>query len=566
MGEHSNHVQTEFTVADHATHPLGAIAKAAERTSEAFEHASHLAGTFGTIAGVVGGGFTLHKAIEGTSEFLQAAKRVQQYTGATTDNAGAMLDMFQGIGVEAGEAERSIAMMSKAGQRLEYSMAGANGQAMGMTGHFKALGIDLNKGPVEALMKMSKLAQEHKLHTADLQLMYRMQPKIAAKFMEQLERGPKAVMSQLNQFKALGIATDENVERAMRMEETQNRIKQTWSRITMIVGAELLPVVNQMLEGVAGQLDDWLPKAKQFGEVLGGFLREHLGLVKQITKVLLLNFTLQKVTGGDLVKHGQSGMKFILGGGKYKPGGLAGELANMPEKFMTGPQKIASMFIQAFSAASPLLSAVARFSAIGGIALLVYGAFEGIKDNVLGVRDNLVELWDRITDRFAIWEDLLSPLFGSGGQMSQFFKVALPGVVMLLGEVVDGINHTLQAMVIYFKMATNSNEAARAYALSHPLETWEKSWSTADNMLKNRQQRRREEEEMDKMLYAIPLVAPKERQGAPYMDFRGSRFDITQKFAEGFDPDRIAVAFSNDLASMGERRVQSSTLPMGLVR
>lgn len=49
-------------------------------------------------------------------------------------------------------------------------------------------------------------------------------------------------------------------------------------------------------------------------------------------------------------------------------------------------------------------------------------------------------------------------------------------------------------------------------------------------------------------------------------DFRYSRFDIRQNFAEGFDPDRIAAAFSNDLANMGEHRVQSNTLPPGLVR
>lgn len=49
-------------------------------------------------------------------------------------------------------------------------------------------------------------------------------------------------------------------------------------------------------------------------------------------------------------------------------------------------------------------------------------------------------------------------------------------------------------------------------------------------------------------------------------DFRGSKFDIKQAFAEGFDPDRIAVAFTNDLASYGERRVQSSFSPLFSVR
>lgn len=45
-------------------------------------------------------------------------------------------------------------------------------------------------------------------------------------------------------------------------------------------------------------------------------------------------------------------------------------------------------------------------------------------------------------------------------------------------------------------------------------------------------------------------------------DFRGSRFDITQNFAEGFDADRIAVTFGNDLARLGEIKSQSGFAPL----
>ena len=45
-------------------------------------------------------------------------------------------------------------------------------------------------------------------------------------------------------------------------------------------------------------------------------------------------------------------------------------------------------------------------------------------------------------------------------------------------------------------------------------------------------------------------------------DFRFSKFDIRQEFAEGFDPDRIAVAFASDLAKLGEMRMQSSYAPL----
>lgn len=49
-------------------------------------------------------------------------------------------------------------------------------------------------------------------------------------------------------------------------------------------------------------------------------------------------------------------------------------------------------------------------------------------------------------------------------------------------------------------------------------------------------------------------------------DFRGSRFDISQKFAEGFDPDRIAVAFAQDVGKVGTKRLQSAFEPAFGVR
>lgn len=59
--------------------------------------------------------------------------------------------------------------------------------------------------------------------------------------------------------------------------------------------------------------------------------------------------------------------------------------------------------------------------------------------------------------------------------------------------------------------------------------------------------------------------APKER-ASTINDFRFSKFDIRQEFAEGFDPDRIAVAFASDLAKLGEMRMQSAYAPLYAVQ
>lgn len=62
-----------------------------------------------------------------------------------------------------------------------------------------------------------------------------------------------------------------------------------------------------------------------------------------------------------------------------------------------------------------------------------------------------------------------------------------------------------------------------------------------------------------KKIFEEVKQAATEKQKRVY-DFRNSRFDIKQQFAEGFDPDRISVAFTNDLAKLGERALEAKTV------
>lgn len=67
-------------------------------------------------------------------------------------------------------------------------------------------------------------------------------------------------------------------------------------------------------------------------------------------------------------------------------------------------------------------------------------------------------------------------------------------------------------------------------------------------------------------IYRELKTKTKREVGRTSFDFRNSNFNIKQAFAEGFDPDRIAVAFANDLASLGERALQSGFAPLFAVR
>lgn len=62
-------------------------------------------------------------------------------------------------------------------------------------------------------------------------------------------------------------------------------------------------------------------------------------------------------------------------------------------------------------------------------------------------------------------------------------------------------------------------------------------------------------------------MAPAARGGGKTVqDFRFSRFDISQKFDESFDPDRVATVFASQLGRIGDRKLQSGFDPMFSLR
>ena len=68
--------------------------------------------------------------------------------------------------------------------------------------------------------------------------------------------------------------------------------------------------------------------------------------------------------------------------------------------------------------------------------------------------------------------------------------------------------------------------------------------------------------EFTKVTQKTDVPAARGGGGRAVQDFRYSRFEIQQKFAEGYDPDRIAVAFAKDVGRIGEMKLQSAHEPL----
>lgn len=657
----SRTVETVFKVTDQ-TGPMAAIMARAKSLTGVIDHASHMLGHFGVIAGAAAGAFSLHHAIAETQEMLTATRRLQNATGLTAQQAGSILDVFDGMGVSLDETTRAMARMSQRGLQMEHAMAKSTGLSQATSGasflaqRYKQLGVDIQKGPVVALKQLAGQAQQNKLSAQDLLMLYRMQPDVAGRFLEVLKQGPKVIEEQMATFQKLNIATEENVRRQENIRQQVQRTRAAWEDITGVLVVKLLPVMENVLTQVAEKLESWTPMAQKFGETLGNLLNNHLGTIEKIGKALLINYGLMRMTdkgiGGWAEKGGKFFMKMAVGnkasglapspgmsgagiraiaggyggllkqgfgaiknfdfsgtmrrglvgavfktgdvlgrgsravGGALKTGGIAAMDflgASGPNKLhmmggglkglLTGGGKgiteVIAQMVNGFTRIRPIIMSLGRFTIVGAIFGLIIGlvvrGYQMFVDNINGLRDTVMGWIDLFKARIAVMADLVEPvthMFSADGVVGRFFTWMVPKVVDGLGIAMDNILRVVQTIILVIKTVAEDWRKA----LRSPGEIIQTAWRQAQELTLKKQQDMQAQALADVQKAATRREPPPERQAQPYYDFRGSKFDVKQNFAEGFDPDRIAVAFTNDLATLGERRLQSSLAPVFGVR
>jgi hypothetical protein len=325
-------------------------------------------------------------------------------------------------------------------------------------------------------------------------------------------------------------------------------------------------------------------------------------MVKAITKVLLLNFALMKMTG-----TGMSGWGGRVGGRLMRgmaPGGaisgvlgkqttIRGEVSTLIEilKARKGGMSVlsgetlpvaktptvVSAVVAMFSRTGPMFTRIApimlrfattvlRWFPLITLILIIIGvvrsAIQTIRQNINSVGTYLSEIVNTIRDRFSVIGDMFSSITGpvgdivdSLGMIGDFFNDQMSGFLAMAGTLMDGIMHTIQT-IIY--MIANLRKA-----ILYPVETFKKGWEITGKLTAEKT-RQREIAAIERKMAEIrkrKKDAEDTRPPKTVNDFRGSHFSIDQRFAEGFDPDRIALAFSSDLAKIGERQLNSNYSP-----
>jgi len=197
-----------------------------------------------------------------------------------------------------------------------------------------------------------------------------------------------------------------------------------------------------------------------------------------------------------------------------------------------------------------------------------------------GHTSRIKELWERIK----ILVESTSKHFEAGSLVHSFFMEALPTVV-------EGLLMMVERIAFYTKVAGEYagglvSKAMEGYedAQKHgtlgivgslkyiiqgkggPSAT--QAYDTVADEYERKLERfkiKKEAKEASERLRASAAEAMEaNRSSAPseteknVYNFPNARFDITQKFAEGYDPDRVAVTFARDISSMTQHRLGSN--------
>mgnify|MGYP000866036801 CR=1 FL=1 len=181
----------------------------------------------------------------------------------------------------------------------------------------------------------------------------------------------------------------------------------------------------------------------------------------------------------------------------------------------------------------PLLSALATVAALPVLA-----------DEVNVYSHRQPELVQPLFDAF----DFTFGSSGAGGTALDFFKMTLPLLLTGIMDTFSFIANLMQTVVRYVRAMLDSPMRAKSFA-DYFAEV------RAESL------KRRDERTLQRYNEAQNSRRTVEGKADVIQNFPGARFDITQKFEEGFDPDRILTAFTNDLAALGERNVQSGFAP-----
>lgn len=562
MAETEHGVSAKLTLEDRVTGPMGRIASAAQRVDGIFGKMSHVLGTITAVGGGIGAAFSLEKLIDNTKEHFESVRRIATLSHTAVGEVDGLTEAFAKSGMEADTTEHILLSMFRRATALDQPMLRMQGHAGTIKDLFSSLNINVRRGLVPALEQMATAYKKGKVD-AVLLMRYGVPHNQVMQFVDMLKKGPKFIREAVEEGKKFGIRPDQ-MAAFVKMKSAAYEAAAAWKRIQIIVGGELLPVLADLMERIAGKIKDWMPAAKKFGEYLRNHFDQILTTAHTLTKVLLINFAITKATA--LV--GSTGIgKSLLGHvGKEGIGGVG--LVSRLLAGIAGPGLVFGGARTAAAGAAGTTGSLALMARIGllvtkGTVLLflITAVVEGaiaVAQNFENIRDVLGEAWQDMVASLQPLFDAFKTAAPAVDWLEKVLKLYIPMALITVMNVVEAMMISFTAWVAYVKGLIGKGPRVSLYDAYSKAADDIAARRSADAAEAARKRLTAENKSLatDR---AARLEAAKERP-AFNQNFYNARFDVRQQFAEGYDPDRIAVAFANDIATLGERRMQPTTL------
>ena len=244
-------------------------------------------------------------------------------------------------------------------------------------------------------------------------------------------------------------------------------------------------------------------------------------------------------------------------------GNTLGSVANIFASLMTAVEPLSSMFWMLSGMVGDALIAIVPpiMDALAIVVEIIMGAFTLLMDVLNPVIAFFAALWKVVAGIVGVIARLVMVIVhvfmmvirDVAGVLQGLYNTVATYVKPVFDDLMTGLDHFVNKIYEWIEwLGAQVDRASKDDAAPVPVVPVDDYSFPAALVAKVQE-------------YAATTPVKRPASGNNY-DFRGSKFDIKQDFAEGFDPDRIAVAFANDLAKLGERKMQSGFAPIFSIR
>ncbi len=546
----------------HAVAALQRIGGAASHVAEKFMAMGNAALAIGGIAGAFG----IVEAVRDTDRLYQSIGRVHAMTGIAASKAHQMFDAFELSGVEMEAAESIITRLSKTqGKLTEEGGKSAAQQAA----QWKALGVNMKSGVNEQLLQMA--AHAKKLTVYNLQDTFGIGRSQASSMLKMLQQGPERLRAiEATTLAGADLINGKALATYEKMAQARRDLKDAWGDTVSALYKSMMPAITDLITRFKNKIDELQPKIEAIGKFLTSHMTEVVALAKTFVQIMTASKISNMLTGTGLI------------GNAKRVGGFAnGILTGIAPKALGGTFEGAFSFmgkmgpLSALGPVAQILStAVGRLSVVGAIIIVIAAAFRQVLNNTNGIRDTLMRLIGGIAQGIAKIVSALQPVISLLGALVDILASALLETVR---EVLWYVDKWLWAVGKIIDLVTFIGDKVGAVigAIGKMVD-WVldklsflnvggvfDAISVGGTAQKIGQQPLMDPRALNRAMgKKVTGNASATKPPPNNFDFRGSKFDITQNFPDGMDAGRVSVAFTHDLAKLGERPVDSGLRPV----